>query len=121
MNHKNPSKTLKRALFATLFGLIASASITGANASDNRLWREQVSTGTDDSVSYGPKLGTDSRSAAADHAFWRAQVDLDGPAEVYVVKLATDDRSTARENLLWREQVEPAADQARPTDLAASD
>lgn len=90
-----------------LAGLVAGAILQAgtANASDSRLWREQV-TRSDDSVIVLESEATDQNDTyGTDSRLWREQVRATSKTRVFVIQPAGQRFAKTSDSRLWREQI----------------
>ena len=90
-----------------LSSLIISGSLAGgvANATDQRMWREQVAQPTE-SVIVLESIAVDAeKKTGNDSLLWREQVDVSGTKRIFIPEPAAQHSANTSDTRLWREQI----------------
>lgn len=90
-----------------LASLIAGVAVQAgtANASDSRLWREQVARTDDAAIVLESKLTDRNDTYGTDSRFWREQVKTTSKTRVFIVQPAGQRYARTSDSRLWREQI----------------
>lgn len=100
--------------------VVATAIIAGAaNASDHRMWREQVPLSTGPAIEFESESVDPAKKGGNDSLLWREQVKLVDRDRVFIAELALNRHGVSNNNLMWREQIR--TDSAEPVLTAARD
>lgn len=100
------NRNYTKLLFAGI-AIGATLSATVANASDDRLWREQVPHRVKSPIVLESKAVEPGKKVGNDSLLWREQVNIVSEDRVYLLEPASQGFSQASDTRLWREQVKP--------------
>ena len=91
--------------------LIASLTVSAAlnagtaNATDDRMWREQVTRPVDSVIVLESKTVDPNKKIGNDSLPWREQVKVASKNRVFIVELAPQNSAKSSDWRLWREQI----------------
>ncbi len=95
--------------------LLASLAVVGAltggaaNATDHRMWRDQVARPVDTVIELESKPADPNKRIGNDSLLWREQIQVASTNRVFVFEPAPQRFTKTRDTRLWREQIKSSS------------
>ena len=93
-------------LFLASLAVSAALNVGVANATDHRMWREQVTRPVDSVIELESKLVDPKKKIGNDSLLWREQVNIARKNRVFVLEPASRHFAESSDTRLWREQIQ---------------
>ena len=98
------NRTHTSSLLAIL-AIVGAFTAGTANATDHRMWRDQVAPPVDTVIELKSKPANPEKKIGNDSLLWREQIQVAGNNRVFVLEPALQRYATSSDTRLWREQI----------------
>ncbi len=94
-------------LFIASLAVTAALNTGAANATDHRMWRDQVARPVDSVIKLESKPADPKKRVGNNSLLWREQIKFADKGRVFILEPAPKRSAKSSDTRLWREQVKP--------------